>query len=524
MPSPVYTRPGVYVIEQLTGAPTSSPSTSPSVGAFTGEHWCGIPNTAVKCTSWADFVKFFGGFNPNPTPVLSNIFLPYAVYMFFLNGGQVCYVNRIDSSSVPGAAASSAFIDSTATPQTTLTLQAGALGKGGNIGSWGNSLYADIYAMNNAPGRFGINIYKGGWGPQFQVETFPDLSMTRTDPRYALSILNSVTQGSYYVVGIDGNDPTTSPSNAPLPVAGAHFTGGTDTGDPSTADKIAAITSGQCAFDYVPGPLTMNLPGESSPTVLDAAIIYAQTRQSTFLAMDSASGLTPASVVAFFQGLSPISSYAALYYPWITAQNPASQNLTNTILMPPGGFVLGQMARTDTTKGVWWAPAGAWTGFSGAVAIERQLSPSDLGLLNQNNVNAIKQRANGQIQIGGARTMQTGYASLFVPVRRFLNYVESALQQSLGTLDFSPNDPLTWAQVVAICDGFLGTLLAQGAFPSSNADEAYFVICDETNNTPTSIAQGVMNVTVGVALTYPAEFIVLTLQQFEGGTVTVTAS
>ena len=38
-----------------------------------------------------------------------------------------------------------------------------------------------------------------------------------------------------------------------------------------------------------------------------------------------------------------------------------------------------------------------------------------------------------------------------------------------------------------------------------------------TNNTAATIDQGIVNVTVGVALSYPAEFIVINLSQWTGG-------
>jgi len=57
--------------------------------------------------------------------------------------------------------------------------------------------------------------------------------------------------------------------------------------------------------------------------------------------------------------------------------------------------------------------------------------------------------------------------------------------------------------------------LAQNAFPSTTASTSYYVICNSTNNTPATVAQGVVNTTVGIALQYPAEFINLVIAQFQ---------
>lgn len=539
---PNFARPGVYVTEQLnTGAPTPS-STSPSVAGFIGEHWRG-PSYAVQCNSWADFVQAFGGFNSNATPVLANGFLPFAVYEFFVNGGQTCQVARVLATATPGMTASKVFVDQAATPQNTLQLIAGRLGVAGNVGTWGNSLFVDVVARGGASsGRFDLNIYYGGSSAAFRVEQWIDLSMNQSDARYVVSVLNSPTSGSLWVVANDGTfvasttggsipaltpstrDTSAPPNNTPAPVTGAQFTGGVDTVDPSVSDRTTAVTFGSSPFDQVPGILNMNLPGESTSGVVEAAITYAQTRPYTFLVIDTASGLTPAGAVSYLQGLAPVSSYAAVYYPWVLAQDPSSSSLSATKLLPPGGFVLGQINATDNSRGVWKAPAGLAARL-GVVSAERRFTPTDLDTLNTNNVNAIKTRADGSVVIFGARTMQTGYASLYVPIRRTLNYIEFSLSESLQFAVFEPNAAPLWGLIMSVCNQFLGGLFSKGAFPGPTPASSFYVVCDSSNNTAQTISQGVVNVTVGVALLYPAEFISILLTQFQStGTTTTTTS
>jgi hypothetical protein len=321
-------------------------------------------------------------------------------------------------------------------------------------------------------------------------------------------------------------DAAASPNNSP--VAGTfQLSGGTDAGDPSSADFITALTYGQAtpaAMDVVPGIINLNLPGNSTTTVLNAAITYAQTRPYTFLVMDPPAAQTPASAVSFLGSLSPVSSYAALYYPWLTTVNPAQSNLQSSINLPPGGFVLGQMAKTDQTAGVWQAPAGTSTTLVNVVAAERPFAPSDLDTLNSNNVNALRTRPNGSVVIWGTRTMQQGYGSLYVPIRRTLNYIEASLAQLLEFSVFQPNDVLLWGSITATCNQFLASLWGQNAFPGSTVAQAYYVTCNASNNTPQSIATGVVNTTVGVALLYPAEFINLVIAQFQSSGITTIQS
>lgn len=521
--SPVFTKPGVYVVEQLTGPTPAPPSFGPSAAGFLGEHWRG-PNTyAVQCNSWSDFVKWFGGFNPTNVPALTNPYLAYSVYMFFVNGGQTCWVSRTTGVATAGASAAITLVDVNATPLGTLKLQTGHLGVAGDIGTWGNEIFVDVVAMPNAPTRFLLNIYVGGSTSPYLVETWSDLSMSKNDYRYAPSVLNASIGGSNFVVATDLNDPNSN--NTPVGITGAQLSGGIDCSSPVSSDYITALTSGTCNFDNVPGPLNINVPGNSTAAVVDAAITYAQTRSTTFLVIDPPSGQTVSQVISYLQSLAPVSQYAALYFPWVTAVNPASNNLNTQILLPPGGFVLGQMTAMDQSYGVWRAPAGAGTELVNALKVEQILSPANRGLLNQNNVNAIRTLPNGSLIIYGARTMQSGYATLYVPVRRTLNYIEASLSQLLDNFVFAPNDSVTWANIVAVVTSFLNGLYTQGAFPGNSVASSFYVVCNSTNNTPQTIQQGVLNVLVGLALNLPAEFIQLTIQQIQStGETTISQS
>ena len=82
---------------------------------------------------------------------------------------------------------------------------------------------------------------------------------------------------------------------------------------------------------------------------------------------------------------------------------------------------------------------------------------------------------------------------------------------------FEPNGERLWSQISARLANFLGQFWGTGGLKGNNADEAYYIVCDETNNTAATIEQGEVHVEVGVALQTPAEFIVINVNQFIGG-------
>lgn len=553
--------PGVYTTEQLNpiAAPNNSGVGSPSLAGFIGEWWKG-PTVPVLCNSWNDFVINFGGFNPNSTPVLTNPYLGYSVYEFFANGGVSCWVYRLvkgfNSNSFSGNSASVNLLDSAATATSQLTLTTGGSGVQGNIGTWGNNLLVTVTnaTINATPNnRFNLNIYYNPTGTttasfQYLVESWADLSMLTSDPRYVVNLLNNPSSGSRWVYATDSTSSTGNvyPYNTPK-AASYSFSSGTDpNASPAPGDYIAALNYGQSAnastitapFDNVAGMLNINLPGfswdsgTSGITVMTAAINYAAQRPSTFLVVDPPVN-TPVFNLTTTGGFQPTianatgySSYAATYYPWIVAPNPASSNLQSSITLPPGGFVLGQMASTDTGSGPWYAPAGISTNLVNAVSTERTFSPSDLTTLTQYGVNAIRQIANNNtIVIWGARTHNQSYSTKYVPVRRTLNYIEASLNNLLQYAVFEPNTPALWGSISASCNAFLGGMLASNAFPSNLPNSSYYVICDGSINTPQTIAQGVVNTKIGVALLYPSEFISITISQFQStGSTTVSAA
>jgi len=56
-------------------------------------------------------------------------------------------------------------------------------------------------------------------------------------------------------------------------------------------------------------------------------------------------------------------------------------------------------------------------------------------------------------------------------------------------------------------------LFQSGYLAGTSADEAFFVICDSTNNPQNTVDQGIVYCDVGLAANKPAEFIVFRFQQ-----------
>ena len=84
---PEYLSPGVYV-EEIERGPKPIEGVATSTAAFLGETQRG-PQTPWLVTSYSEYLRLFGDiFDPDK-------YMPYAVKMFFDNGGRRCYITRI---------------------------------------------------------------------------------------------------------------------------------------------------------------------------------------------------------------------------------------------------------------------------------------------------------------------------------------------------------------------------------------------------------------------------------------------
>ena len=117
----------------------------------------------------------------------------------------------------------------------------------------------------------------------------------------------------------------------------------------------------------------------------------------------------------------------------------------------------------------------------------------------------------------GARTLlQDGTANKYVNMRRSLIYIEQSLKNLTEFAIFENNDARLWSRINTVIGVFLNQYRNQGGLRGATAADAYYILCDATNNTAASIASGAVNIQVGVALQYPAEFIVINLSQITG--------
>lgn len=187
-------------------------------------------------------------------------------------------------------------------------------------------------------------------------------------------------------------------------------------------------------------------------------------------------------------------------------------------ILPPSGAMAGVITTTDNMEGVWQAPAN--TSIVGAASLPIRLSESQQGNLNVDavsgkSINAIR-FFNGQgILVWGARTLDGNSQDWrYISVRRTLIMIEQSCKLAARAFVFEPNDANTWVTVKSMLTNFLTNVWKQGGLMGASPADAFSVECGlGTTMTPEDILNGLMRVSIKVAVVRPAEFIVISFTQ-----------
>jgi hypothetical protein len=599
-----------------------------------GTHTQG-PTNPTLLTSWNDFLNIFGGFGNGTS------YLPFAVWQYFANNGNQCYVTRAAASdavtatktlndrqdgvgavqppagviatpggtvtpsytyeytvttttaggetdggtpvtavanqtltgtnnvvltwtaaagtitgykvyrrnlTLDGPTSTPLFLSSVAAPTVTFTddgsyTPAGAIPTFNStgtavpilkisavaVGAWGNNIYVDISDSTTGVGRFNLIVRYGGTADSNIVERFLDLTMNRTDARYAVGMINSTLLGSKYIQVSDLGTYTTwiADITPRLQSPTALASGSDGVATPSiltAAQRLATIESN----------LDLNFPGITDTSVLNPILAWTETQPNLFVVVDApraiigSDGVTPSEAatvnnyLAMTVGNAQISPTptVAIYAPWLQVPDPISATPGATRTLPPGGAVLGLYSQTDAQYGVQKSPAGVTVPVQRVAGVELAFQNTNLDSLNTHGINIIRNVSSYGFCVMGARTLQTNLPNRYVSIQRTLMNITETLEQITQIAIFENNNSTLWATLSAIVTQYLQGIWQTGVLQGDTAEQAYYVQCDSGNNTATSVASGEVHVQVGLALNSPAEFIVIDINQMASSSTT----
>jgi phage tail sheath protein FI len=367
-----YLSPGVYV-EEMESASKPIEGVGTAVAAFVGFTEKGDFNKPVLVTNWSQFRTNFGDFMPGS-------YLAHAVYGYFNNGGGSCYVVRIGGQG-QSTSAMAALPSRASTSMDTIRIQAI------EAGSSGNEVVVEV-ADAGGEGEEAQELFNVTVRSRGQTETFENLTMRRGGRgRYAEAVINDTQTGSKFIRITDagaggtlverrpqaGTYNLTGGAEATTAITPAEYQGDvserTGIGGLEAIDEITMV----CVPDLM-SALQQGLINDEQMRAVQTAIIgHCELMGDRVAILDAPPGLKPQEVKEWRVNAARFDSkYAALYYPWIKVNDPATNQI---IAVPPSGHMAGIWARNDGTRGVHKAPANEVV--RGAVDVEMQITKGE---------------------------------------------------------------------------------------------------------------------------------------------------
>jgi Bacteriophage tail sheath protein len=522
------TYPGVY-IEEVPSEVRTITGVSTSITAFIGRTRKGPDDMAILVHNFTEFERIYGG-------LLKESYLGYVVYQFFNNGGSDALIIRVHNGAKTFEY--NVKIDS---PTPKLILESA------NPGSWAKNFLVQIITKKDEldpdlgkedKTLCNLKIYENLTPDEpnpkerklVLLETFRNISLDQSKSKFIGSILENGSE-LVRVKTITGIDP-----NVVIPEDVYESTTSPNTnadGDQITASDIKGSTNPKKGLHLLEDVDIFNLlcipsfrvddSDESDP---DAGVIGELYDEACKFCEDKRAFLIVDPLVRWKDKEKARTDYNNKIFPTVNNKNMAiffprikcldSENENRPRNFPPCGVVAGVMARTDTERGVWKAPAGLDASLRGVLNLTVNLTDEENGDLNMRGINCLRTFFGGPV-VWGSRTLKGDdrFADQwkYIPVRRTALFIEQSLYRGTQWVVFEPNDETLWSQIRLNVGAFMQDLFLKGAFQGTDPKKAYFVKCDGQTTTQTDIDRGIVNIIVGFAPLRPAEFVVIKIQQ-----------
>ncbi len=393
----------------------------------------------------------------------------------------------------------------------------------------------------------GPNIAAGAWNPVVVSETRIstcefDLTLTYADPVEGTTVTERYTgltlaqiPGRYYVDALAASAlatvdtavaaPADDPFAFPVPGDGLADTlsgGGDGAAAPTDLEYLGTevapdAKTGLLALEDVDEVALLAAPGVTRVAVHAALIEQATRLMDRFAVLDPPVGAAggPASLTEIQSHADNFDTrYAAIYYPRVVVTDPLSGG---TRVVPPSGHVLGVYARVDNARGVHKAPANEV--ILGITDLELTVSRGQQEILNPRGINVLRDLRSDRrgLRVYGARCLTSEPDWVYVNVRRLFIFLEESLSEGSQWVVFEPNDHRLWRRVRDSISIFLEGVWRDGALMGAKKEEAFFVTCDRSTMDDDDILNGRLVVEIGIAPVRPAEFVILRIGQWMGG-------
>ena len=481
----------------------SGPNTPPTDGSsyfVVGRTERGLVGTAVPVTSMTDYQNKLGG-------RVAYGYLYDDLTQFFAEGGQQAYVARVVGSGATTATMS--LLDQGTGGGQHPTVRLDTI----SPGEWSTQLTVEVIASQSSPAP-------GGLPNTFTVilrlngQAVEQYTNVATPAALVAAMANS-----NYVVATNLGSVNTSPVNnpatlGPAGVGTAFSAGNSDSGSINAAAYLAAA---ETCFSPALGCGALAFPGQSAGSIAAGALPLAAAGNRILLtSVPQGSSKSAAEAVA--TGLLPLTDpeYCGMFWPWTKIPD----GFGGTYTIPPEGFVAGTRARVIKEFGAWRADFGTISQAQFVVGTELNavMSSVDAAEVYATGINPIR-IIGTNVEVYGWESMSSDPNFHFLSGRDVLNYLaynsDLLLEQYVGQPIDAAGKLFTdiTATLVSLVDPLAQ---AGGLFPLTDAkgnqiDPGYAITTGFALNPVANLAEGVINVSLGVRVSPAAQMINLVI-------------
>jgi hypothetical protein len=522
--------PGVY-FEVVRPRPLPSPVRS-DIAGFLAHTRRGPLGRLVRVEGWRQYLRMFGGLVPE-------VMSPYSLRGYFENGGEVAHVWRLAG---PGATTARAAwnIDPV------IASGGGFESTGYSIvasspGEWGNSITVSIrYRLRGRMSRPELDVVVRARGEA--TETFravtPDRILEVINPRP-----DDPDSGSA-LIRILATGATPAPPGAPGPAV--KFWSERELPFSQGADDLASAPEyGQGAQALLDEPEVAILAAPDLHRELAAADVddlvswvasSIDVMHDRLLLLDIPAAVAgdvadPDAAIQWLEALrqrngGPVLRNVTAWHPPLGVRDPLGGAALPIRLVPACGHVAGVISRLDRERGAHWTPANAEC--VDAVDVGEEWEIDEREALYREGINLVRCMPGKGLQLWGAwsaidpRSVEN-VSYLYLAHRRLIHRLVRAIRTLVEPLVFDPNTPMFRFGVQRAISSVLLRFWRAGAFRGARPEEAFKVVCDDSNNPPDEQDNGRVVCDIRIAPALPMEFITLRIALGEAGRLDVFA-
>jgi len=207
--------------------------------------------------------------------------------------------------------------------------------------------------------------------------------------------------------------------------------------------------------------------------------------------------------------------HAAFYAPYV-------KNLDDRFV-PASSFVAGIACSRFINEGFQQPPAGSRYPLRGVTGLKFQISAQQQEVTYALGLNPIRSLPNRGIVVWGARTLSSSPLFRFVSTRVILNVLTDVMNRSFDDILFESIDSAStvYSRVTSIATQVLNQFFRQGALFGNRPEQAYLVICGDSNNSPALLEQGTVRMDAYVATSPTLERLAITIVRTPAGQVSL---